>query len=138
MPSVAKHGAGNGGRQVCEAQASLGSRRWTQEKGLYGRLVLHPLLLLTSAASLSCSVGCPTSFRRLLCGGLTNPVPTGATRSSCPCVTGLKVKEVCAIVVHSCLSGSSWLAAIGKLPFLPHDADKCPEGPQQARFLITR
>lgn len=73
----------------------------------------------------------------LLCEGLTNPVPAGAKRSSCPCVMGLKVKEVCAIVVHSCLSGSSWLAAIGKLPFLPRDAVKWPEGPQQARFLIT-
>lgn len=58
----------------------------------------------------------------LLCGGLTNPVPIGARRSSCSCVMGLKVKEVCAIVVHSCLSGSGWLASIGKLPFLPCDA----------------
>lgn len=74
----------------------------------------------------------------LLCGGLTNPVSTGGRRSSCPCVMGLKVKEVRAIVGHSCLSGSGWLAAIGKLPFLPCDAVEWPEGPQQAQFLITR
>lgn len=74
----------------------------------------------------------------LLCGGLTNPVLTGVRRSSCPCVMGLKVKEFCTIVVHSCLSGSGWPAAIGKLPFLPCDAVEWPEGPQQAWFLITR
>lgn len=42
----------------------LGSKRQTQEKGLQGGLVLHLLLLLTSAAALSCSMGCPTSFGR--------------------------------------------------------------------------
>lgn len=74
----------------------------------------------------------------LLCGDMTNTVPTCGRRSFCLCALGLKVKELCNAVVHSCLPRSSWLAAIGKLPFLSYDAVDWPEGPQQAWFLITR
>lgn len=101
--------------------------------------MLYLLLLLTPATILSCSASCPTSFKRPPAQWeLTNLVPSRARRSSCPFVMGLKVKEACATVVHSCLSGSGWLAAIGKLPFVPHDAVEWPEGPQQAWFMITR
>lgn len=78
-------------------------------------------------------------FRRVSAPqGLTNKAPGRARRSSCLYAVRLKVKKVCAIVVHFCLSGSVWLVAIGKLPFLPHDAVEWPEGPQYAWFLITR
>lgn len=74
----------------------------------------------------------------LLCGDMTNMVPAGGRRSFCLCALALKVKEFCSTAVHSCLPRSSWLAAIGKLPFLSHDAVEWPEGPQQAWCLITR